>query len=94
MVRVVDVIRDVDGLSFGENGRAGIALLLSGIPVLSVIAQVNVSLVRLHLCLLQAAAVRRLCGQKVQKSLLYASTQAVHVPGNQLHRCSPPRQIV
>ena len=72
----------------GQDGRAGIALLFSGIKVLAIAFGGNFRLSGLHFRLLQAEAICLLCGKVIAKALAKTSAQAVDVPGNQFHGSS------
>jgi hypothetical protein len=73
------------GLLFGEERRAGVALLLGRVPVLVVAGKIQFDLTGLELRLLQAEAVSVYLMEKVLKTLLNTGSQAVYVPGNQSH---------
>ena len=81
VVGIPDVVGHTQGLPPGENGGAGVALLLRRVPVLKVAGGVDVGLTGLHLGLLQAQRVAVRGGEKVEKSLFDAGPQAVDVPG-------------
>src|SRR5699024_2783995 len=87
---VAEAVGHRQGLLLGENGRAGVALLVGVVPVLVVARQVQLQLARLELGLLQAVDVRVRQGAEVQKALPDAGPQAVDVPRNQFHLFSSP----
>ena len=74
-----------------EHGRARIALLHRIIPVLVISRQIQVDLPLLQLALLNAENIRIHLLKIFQKALLHTGTQAIHIPGNQLHKISSVR---
>ena len=71
-----------------EHRRAGIALFLRAVEDHFIAFQRNVRLMRLHLGFLQADHIRVQRAHGIGKPLLQAGSQAVHVPGYQLHFAS------
>ena len=82
---LAEVIRDGERLALGEDRRARVALLVRAVPVDVVLRQVELDLVRLQFCLLQADHVRVDEIHKIQKALADAGAQAVDIPRNEFH---------
>ena len=70
----------------GEDGGAGVPLLLGGVPKLQdALSQGEGRLPPLHLRLLEAEEIRPPGLVEIQKALLHAGPQAIHVPRNKYH---------
>ena len=80
-----DAVGHGERLVPGEDRRAGVALLLGGVPVLPVARQVQLDLMRLCLRLLQAEEIGVQRPEGVLKALLQAGADAVDVPRDQFH---------
>ena len=82
VVVVVDAhaVGDRQGLVPGEDGGAGIAFLLGGVPINVVALEGQVELSGLHLCFLQAEEVGVELCEHIAEALALAGPQTVHVP--------------
>ena len=78
---------DIHWLLPGEDGCAGIALLLGGIPeTLEAIRPIDLRhLVSIRLGLLQADHVRSASGHEIKKAAPQHCSNTIHIPGNQFH---------
>ena len=88
MLRDAQVIAHGEGLAFGKDDRAGIALLFRVAPVALIAGEIQLDLPGLELGLLQADEIRLEAAENVLEALLLHGPQTVHVPGNEFHACS------
>ena len=75
----------------GEDGGAGVALLLGVAPIALVAGKVQLDLPLLELGLLQADEIGVKAPEDLLEALFLHGAQAVHIPGNESHFVSSRR---
>jgi hypothetical protein len=80
-----DAVCHAEWLVTGEDGCAGVAFFLSGVPVGCVALKLQVELSFLHFGFLQTEKVGIQQSECLAESFTLAGSQAVYVPRNEFH---------